>query len=73
MTNQPLRRTNLPGAHLHKIKSVPLGLMKHFLSACAALLLVACSPEGSKSDLLTGTWTCQSATVDGRALPEATI
>ena len=73
MTNQPLRRTNLPVAHLHKNKFVPLGLMKHFRSACAALLLVACSPEGSKSDLLTGTWTCQSATVDGRALPEATI
>ena len=47
--------------------------MKCFIPACAALLFAACSPEGSKSEALAGTWMCQSATVDGRALPEAKV
>jgi uncharacterized protein (TIGR03067 family) len=48
----------------------------HFILACAVSVLTACSTmnrSAEKSDQLAGTWTCVSATVDGRPLPEATV
>ena len=75
MRSQPACQGILPGADLHRSKLANIGLMKmkHFIPACAAILLAACSPAGSKSEALAGTWMCQSATVDGHALLEAKV
>ena len=47
----------------------------YFVAVLAVLLFVACAAEPSRhsKDDLVGKWTCVSATVDGKPLPDETV